>query len=510
MRDLSALVPAHCVRPGWIIRVSFAPGLGFLCGVGIRYSGFLDGDGVNGCFLSYGCLISKVMENEGGTPLKKIIKRDGSVAGYNRDRIATAILKATASVGTADPVLAGDMALKVENALCAAYGGSHAPTVEDIQDIVENVLMENRLTRIARNYIIYRNQRAMERAARAYRFEITDNVPYRKIYDILRWNMDHGCDSVEDLNSIVRDGGFPGLVKDVDRRLNGEIAGAASLILENADRIRLVIISGPSSSGKTTATIKTGHVLKSGGIGLKAINIDNYFFDLVKHPRDEFGDYDYETTQALDLALINEHLAMLVRGETVRTPHYDFKTGVRSLGVHELKLGEGEILLLDSLHGLYDAMTSSIPAENKFKLYIETLGQVRGQDGNFMRWSDNRLLRRMIRDRDNRNMQPMETLTHWHYVRRSELRHIIPFINRADYIINSALPYELPVLKSRLYDCIVNAAGMYADDPRRLDAHIRANRVCDFLKGLEACGDDACIPGDSLLREFIGGSAYEY
>lgn len=443
-------------------------------------------------------------------PIKKIIKRDGTVVRYTRSRITAAILKATASTGKPNQKLADSMGAKVEQALIDTYGSDTMPSVEDIQDVVENVLMENRLTRIARNYIIYRHQRAMARAARAYAFEVTDNVPYRKLYEVLRWNMEHRCGSVADLNRLIRAGAFPDLVRAADERYKGEVGLAAAAILDDLKKIRIVIVAGPSSSGKTTTTIKVSEKLRKAGVGFKAINIDHYFFDLDRHPRDEFGDYDYETPQALDLELINEHLAALLDGKTVKTPHYDFKTGIRQPDVHELSLAKNEILLIDSLHGLYEGMTSSVPADNKFRLYIETLGQFKADDGTFMRWSDNRLLRRMIRDKDHRNLQPIQTLTHWHYVRRSELKNIIPFIKTTDCIVNSALPYELPVLKHRLFRYVRSSINRYKDDPKRLDAHIRANRVHELLKSIRSVSDDSCIPSDSLLREFIGGSRYRY
>jgi uridine kinase len=335
-------------------------------------------------------------------------------------------------------------------------------------------------------------------------------VPYRKLYEVLRWNMDHGCDSVHSLNKLIKTGGFPDLIQAADKRYVSEILLAADRIIENRRNIRIVIIAGPSSSGKTTTTIKLSEQLARSGIGFKAINIDNYFFDLDKHPRDEFGDYDYETPQALDLELINRHLVMLLDGRTVKTPHYDFKAGIRRLDIHDLKLEKNEILLIDSLHGLFDRMTSSVPARKKFKLYIETLGQFRGEDGTLMRWSDNRLLRRMIRDKNHRNLKPIQTLTHWHYVRRSELKNIIPYIKSTDCIVNSALPYELPLLKPRLFTYINKAIHSFGDDPKRLDAHIRANRVHDLMKSIKAVKDDSCVPSDSLLREFIGGSRYRY
>jgi uridine kinase len=151
-----------------------------------------------------------------------------------------------------------------------------------------------------------------------------------------------------------------------------------------------------------------------------------------------------------------------------------------------------------------------VPPANKFRLYVETLGQLRAMDGTFMRWADNRLLRRMIRDKAHRNLQPMGTLTHWHYVRRSELKYIIPFIGEVDFLINTALPFELPLLKARLWEYIPQAMELFRKDPRRQDAYVRAKRVHDLLSPLEAVAQDTMVPKTSLLREFIGGSAYSY
>ncbi len=448
--------------------------------------------------------------SSGPSSIQRIVKRDGALAPYERERIANAILKATAAAGNANAKLANAMAEKVEAALLLTYGDSAMPSVEDIQDVVESVLIENRLTRIARLYIVYRHQRAMARAARACEFQVTDHVPYKIIYETLRWNMDHRCDSIPALNRLIARNRFPELVRAADERYAREVHAAAARILDRLDRIRIVIIAGPSSSGKTTTTHKLSEKLAAAGKGFKAINIDNYFFDLDRHPRDEFGDYDYEPPQALDMTLINRHLADLLAGRTVKTPRYSFKTGIRTLDAVPLTLKRNEILLIDSLHGLHEAMTAGIPKDAIFRLYIETLGQMRAADGSFLRWADNRLLRRMLRDKDHRNLKPVQTLAHWHYVRRSELRYIIPFLKHADSIVNSALPYELPVLKSQLYRTLSAAKNRFRDDPRRRDAHIRVNRICDLLRPLKPVRNDACIPADSLLREFIGGSRYRY
>ncbi len=442
--------------------------------------------------------------------ITRIVKRNGNIVAYNRERITNAILKAILSTGPADRALAESMTEKVEAALTQAYTGDMIPSVEDIQDIVERVLLDHDQTKIAQNYIAYRRQRAILRATRAYSFEITDNIPYKKIYEVLVWNMAHRCESVESLNHIIDTGLLPGLIGAAEQRYINEVDLAAKAIVARAAELRLIIIAGPSSSGKTTTTIKVGEALQSVGHRLKALNIDNYFFDLEKHPRDEFGDYDYEAPQSLDLDLINQHLGQLLAGQTVKTPFYNFKTGKRTLDVQEMTLARNEVLLLDSLHGLYDDMTRAVPATSKYRLYVETLGQLRAADGTFMRWADNRLLRRMIRDKNHRNLQPMETLTHWHYVRRSELKHIIPFIGHADFVLNTALPYELPILKAQLWNYIPDAIERFRNDPNRQDAYVRAMRVHDLLAPIREVKNHACVPADSLLREFIGGSCYNY
>ena len=442
--------------------------------------------------------------------LQSIVKRNGNVAAYDRERITTAIFKATTSIGTPDRELAESLSRHVEDALAANYRGDMLPSVEDIQDTVEQTLIAHRHTSLARNYIAYRRERAMLRATKSYSFEVTDNIPYKKIYEILQWNLGHHCESIESLNTLIATGRLSGLIGDAERRYAAETRLAAEAMLARGEELRLVIIAGPSSSGKTTTTIKIGEALNASGRQLKALNIDNYFFDLVRHPRDEFGDYDYESPHSLDLDLINHHLAELLAGRTIRTPFYNFKTGVRTLEATEVRLADNEILLLDSLHGLYGDMTHAVAPGMKYKLYVESLGQLRTADGTFMRWADNRLLRRMIRDKDHRNLQPMGTLTHWHYVRRSELKHIIPFIGSADFILNTALPYELPILKAKLWGYIPAAMDQFRNDPNRQDAFVRAKRIHDLLAPITAVADDALVPATSLLREFIGGSAYHY
>ena len=443
------------------------------------------------------------------TTIKQIVKRDGNVVAYDRDRIATAIFKAATAVGGSDRAEAEKLAMQVEQQLEANFSGG-TPSVEEIQDIVEEVLIKNGHAKTARAYILYRHNRAMERTQRAYKFEATDNIPYKKIYEVLRWNMDHGCETVDGLNDIIARGKLPELIAACEERYDKEVRAGAEKLIERLPEVRVMFIAGPSSSSKTTTTIKVSEKLAEAGHEFLALNVDHYFFNLEQHPKDEFGDYDYETPQALDLKLIDEHVAALLAGKSIKTPHYDFKTGQRTLNVYDMQLAPNQILLIDSLHGLYRDMTQSTPDTKKFKLYIETLGQVRNREGMLMHWADNRLLRRMIRDSWHRNLQPEQTLTHWHYVRRSELRNIIPFIGTVDYLVNSAMPFELPILKARLFKYFPPAIEKFKNEPKRQDAYVRAKRVYETLKDLTPVEDDSPVPKTSLLREFIGGSTYKY
>jgi len=298
-------------------------------------------------------------------------------------------------------------------------------------------------------------------------------------------------------------------VRESNEAYEEDVAAAAELIKERRDEIKLVIIAGPSSSGKTTTTAKLSEHLQEVGLSLVALNVDHYFFDLELHPKDEHGDYDFETPQALDLKLINEHLLHLIEGEEVLIPYYDFKTGKRRDNVTPMQIGPKDIILIDSLHGLYKDMTCGVPDGRKFKLYIETLLQMKGPGEKFVRWTDLRLMRRMMRDSRERAYDPQRTLEHWHYVRSSELRHIIPYVNTADYIINGALAYELPIMRPLMIDHFAQWVDLYRDDPLRMDAFLRAERVYKLLQAVTPVEDDSPIPSSALLREFIGGSAYD-
>jgi uridine kinase len=440
-----------------------------------------------------------------------VVKRTGATVPFNKDRITNAIYRAAVAVGGRDRSIAESLADQVVAMLEETTPPEHTPTVEEIQDIVEKVLIENGHAQTAKAYILYRDERARRRKERAERSaHPSENIPWRKIWEVLNWAVDHNLHTVERLNERIARGEFPEIVRETDRAYNEDITTASEIIRERRDSVKIVIIAGPSSSGKTTTTVKLSHLLQKMGLSLIPLTVDNYFFDLELHPKDEFGDYDFETPQALDLKLINDHLVRLLAGEEVRIPFYEFKTGRRHDAQTPMKIGPDDIILIDSLHGLYPSMMRSIGDEVRFKLYIEPLLQMKDADGEFVRWTDLRLMRRMVRDTVHRAYDLQQTLEHWHYVRASELRNITPYVNTTDYIVNSGLPYELPVMKARLFDHFERWAEQYADDPLREDAYLRAARVHKLLKAVTAVEDDSPIPPDSLLREFIGGSCYEY
>ena len=443
--------------------------------------------------------------------IQQIIKRNGAVVPFNPDRITNAIYRAAVAVGGRDRSIAEGLTRQVIEYLKQVVPPGEIPTVEDVQDVVEKILIENGHARTAKAYILYRYEQSRRRRSKiSARNRDSQNIPYRKVWEVLTWSVDHCVHTVGHLNERIGRGEFPDIVRESDAAYEEDIAAAADLITERGDEVKIVIIAGPSSSGKTTTTIKLGERLKRAGLSLVALNIDNYFFDLEMHPKDEYGDYDFETPQALELDLINQHLVDLLAGKEIQVPYYDFKTSKRTGQTTPMSIGPGDIILIDSLHGLYGAMTEGVADAHKFKLYIETLLQMKGEDGRFVRWTDLRLMRRMVRDASHRAYDPRQTLTHWHYVRSSEMRHIIPYINTTDYIVNGALAYELPVMRPRLIDHFARWVKDFRHDPDRQDAWMRARRVHALLQTITPVEDDSPIPPTSHLREFIGGGCYTY
>jgi len=445
------------------------------------------------------------------TRLKYVIKRSGAKVPFTPQRITNAIYRAAVAVGGRNREIAEQLTEQVIQTLEKNLQQDHIPTVEEIQDAVEETLIENGHSKVAKAYILYRDERARMRSQRELEsIRPSENIPWAKIWQVLDWAASHDLHTIERYNRRLAAGELQQITSESEMFYEEDIKLAAEAICRRRSELKIVLISGPSSSGKTTTTIKVGQILQQQGISLVALNVDHYFFDLDKHPKDEFGDYDFETPQALDLDLINDHLEKLVEGKEVLIPFYDFKTGKRLSSHTPMRIGANDIILIDSLHGLYPPMTEKISPERKFKLYLEPLLQMKDSQGNYIRWTDMRLLRRMLRDQAYRAYDPEKTLTHWHYVRASELRSIIPNHAYADFIINSAMPYELSIYKAKLGAYFDQWVRKFRDDPLRADAWQRAARIQQVFDEITALEDDSFIPSDSVIREFIGGSSLKY
>jgi len=442
--------------------------------------------------------------------IKKIVKRDGRIVPFDKEKIVFAILQAAVAVGGRDRMVAESVAGDVVKMLEERQYKDSYSTVEEVQDIVEKCLIEHGHAKTAKAYIVYRYEHALKRAGRASLTYSSDNVPYKKLWQILSWAIDHQCVTLGQLYQIINQARFKDLVNDCEDFYNAEVNSAFLKIKERLDELKIIIVSGPSASGKTTTTLKIKEKLEELGYHLITLNVDNYFFDLDLHPRDSHGDYDFETPQALDLDLVNQHLKKLLQGKTIKVPYYDFKKGKRKGFKEKLCLGKKDLVLIDSLHGMFEQMTQGIPEELKFRLYIETLLQLKDNNLNYVRWSDVRMLRRMVRDMQFRNYIPLQTIKHWHHVRRSELRYIVSKLKKAQAIVNSALAYELPLMKNRLQQHFPGFIKTLSGDTNMQDAYERAVRVYNLFKQTPTCADEDIVPANSLLREFIGGSVYTY
>jgi uridine kinase len=442
--------------------------------------------------------------------IDRIVKRDGRVVPFNRDKITFAVLSAAVAVGGRDRAAAERVTDEVIRLLEQRAVPDSIPTVEEVQDLVEKALIERGHARTAKAYILYRYEHALKRAGQRSLTYSADNIPYEKLWEALSWAVDNGCVRLAEIAAATREGRFAELVRAGEEFYARELEAAAEAIGERLSELRLVIVAGPSSSGKTTTTLKIEERLAAHGSSFVPLNVDNFFLDLAEHPRDPRGDYDFETPQALDMPLFSDTLRQLLEGRSVELPFYNFKTGRREGSSGSLELAPGQILLIDSLHGLHPEMTEAVPEERKFRLYIETLSQAKDSAGQFLRWADVRLLRRMVRDMQFRNYSPAQTIQHWHLVRRSELRYIVPRLRQADAIVNSFLPFELPIMKHRLGGLFPGFIERFAADPERSDALDRARRIHQMFGELPSWSDESVIPADSLLREFIGGSRYDY
>ncbi len=338
---------------------------------------------------------------------------------------------------------------------------------------------------------------------------LEDVVKQEKMLDVfteyLNWSHIMRLSNVGDFNMACEEGHATDLINVAEALQEKKIAQIADTIFhkgEAGEKIKLVLISGPSSSGKTTFSKRLSIQLMTNGLKPYPISLDNYFVDREDTPLDENGNYDYESLYALDLELFNQQLQALLRGEEVELPRFNFTIGKKEYKGDKLKIEENTILILEGIHALNPELTPHIPDNKKFKIYVSALTTISLDDHNWIPTTDNRLLRRIIRDFNYRGYSARETISRWPSVRAGEEKWIFPYQENADIMFNSALIFELAVLR-------MHAEPILMGVPRNCPEYAEAYRLLKFIKYFTPVQDKE-IPPTSLLREFLGGSSFKY
>ena len=332
-----------------------------------------------------------------------------------------------------------------------------------------------------------------------------DYVHHEKLFNsfdnFAKWCQTIGISNAADLNEIISQGKYNELIRLSETYYNNQLSNIAEKIYNNKNNVRLVLIAGPSSSGKTTTSKKLEVYLQSKGIKTHQISIDDYFYNRDKTPRLPNGELDTESLNAVDVTLFNKHLTKLLEGETVELPEYNFLLGKREYNGKKLKIGKDDMIIIEGLHGLNDDLTLSIERKNKYKIYISALTQLNVDNHNRINTSDTRKLRRIIRDNKYRSYNSSTTLKMWKTIREGEEKFIFPYQDDADVIVNSALVYEMGILKTYAEPLLFSVEETDENYPEAL-------RLINLLRNILPIPSDD-VPKDSVLREFIGGSCFK-
>ena len=326
-----------------------------------------------------------------------------------------------------------------------------------------------------------------------------------KLFEIFtehhKWQDIIGIRTIGDLNKVVDDGNAMGLINVAEALQEKKIAHIAEMIAERKN-VKVVLIAGPSSSGKTTTCKRLSIQLIVNGLKPVGISLDDYFVDREKTPRDENGNMDYEHVEALNIPLLNQQLNALMAGEEVELPKYNFQTGKSEKSGRKLKLKGNEVLVVEGIHALNPMLTAQIPEESKFRVYASALTTILLDNHNYVPTTDNRLLRRIIRDYKYRGVSAQETIRRWPSVRAGENKWIFPFQENADVMFNTAMLFELGVIRSQ-------AEPLLELVPEDCDEYSEAYRLLKFLRYIRPIPNRQ-VPPTSLLREFLGGSSFKY
>ncbi len=318
--------------------------------------------------------------------------------------------------------------------------------------------------------------------------------------EYMEWCHAIGIDTVEKINEALSLGKGIELINLCEARQERKYADAADQIYWNRSSCRIVMMSGPSSSGKTSSSLRIAQQARVLGLNPKVIELDNYFVDRDRTPRDERGEYDFESLGAMDVEYLNQQLSALLRGEEIETPRYDFAAGCRKSSGVRMSLKENDILFMEGIHALNPDLTPAIEQDRIFRIYISALSALPGGVKDHNSTTDKRLLRRIVRDNRTRGISPEQNILRWPSVRSGEVKYIFPFEENANLVFNSSTLYDLPLLK---YYAEPLLCGISESSP----AYAKAQELLDFLSIVTPLkpSEIAAIPPTSIMREFIGG-----
>lgn len=331
-------------------------------------------------------------------------------------------------------------------------------------------------------------------------------IPQEKLFNTFseykRWGKIMDITNVGELNRSI-EGKHAGTIIKVSEALHEKkISHIADLIKKKHKKVKVILIAGPSSSGKTTFSKRLAIQLFVNGIRPVTLSLDNYFVNRENTPKDSNGEYDFETIDALDIATFTDNITRLLKGEEVEIPKFSFETGQRYYDGEKLKISKNNVVIVEGIHGLNPRLTALLPRECLFKIFVSALTSISIDNHNIINPSDNRLIRRMVRDHRYRGYTALETLKRWESVLSGEQRHIVPYQEEADVMFNSALAYELGALKQQAVPLLAEVQSKYPE-------HSKALRLLKFFSYVQAIPTRE-IPPTSILREFLGGSSFKY
>ena len=336
--------------------------------------------------------------------------------------------------------------------------------------------------------------------------ELLPRIPQDKLFQVFNeykhWGKIMEVNDIGSLNKIVDDKHAGTLIKVSEALHEKKISLIADEINSRREKIKVILISGPSSSGKTTFSKRLSVQLMVNGLKPVNLSLDDYFVNREDTPKDENGEYDYESIDALDIATFTDNILRLMQGEEMELPKFSFETGQRYYTGEKLKINSDNVIIVEGIHGLNPRLTGLLPEECLFKIFVSALTSISIDNHNIINPADNRLLRRMVRDYKYRNYSALETLKRWESVLKGEEKHIVPYQEEADVMFNSALIYELGALKQQAEPLLREVMGLYPE-------HSKALRLLKFFSYIKAI-PTSDIPNTSILREFLGGSSFKY